>query len=119
MKTVEEKITLLRLYFLTRRGVGHSSALVNGIANMDSVILARDFDDLKYMSRMSRKMFVPAITWTDDRFMDITATDKPLVITDAAIVQILGEVLDELKFVRGELQIAWEILHAMWSGKEK
>lgn len=111
MKNTEEKILLLKIYYETRRQVGHTSALVKGIMNTDPIVLGRDADDLRNASRMAQKVLYPSVSW--ETFPDgMYGQNRPLVITETALVQILGEVLVELKQARAETFILKEMLHA-------
>ena len=114
MKHTEEKILLLKVYYETRRGVGHTSALVNGIANTDPIVLGRDLDDLRNTSRMAGKVLYPSVSWVTFP-KGMYGQNRPLVVTETALVQILGEVLEELKQSRAENYILKEMLRAAYN----
>jgi hypothetical protein len=114
-KRTEEKLTLLRLYFTSRRGVGHTSALVKGIANTERLlVLASDISEIRYIARMAQRMLIPPVTW--ENFPDgMYGESRPLVITEQALVQILGDALEELKQSRAENYILKDMLRASYN----
>ena len=115
MSKVEEKMTLLKLYFDNRRGVGHTLALVRGIANSDAMVMGQNMDDLRHVSRLSQKIFVPAVAWEDDRFVDLIALQgRPLVVTETALIGIMSDAMKELQQARSEIHILKEMLHVAY-----
>lgn len=92
-----EKIARLKVYYSTRRGVGHTRAMILGAANTERVIVLahnmRHGEDIKDRCRNAK-----IITW--DRLDGLNGESSPLLIDHWALMEILSDAQKML----GELQ---------------
>jgi hypothetical protein len=100
MQNKDEKIALLKTYFDTRRGRGHTFAMVNGVANTENVtVVVHNLNYGKDIQRMCQKK-INLVSW--DNLEGLRNSNNALVIDNAAISQILGDALDMLRDLRAE-----------------
>jgi hypothetical protein len=111
-----EKLALLKMYFDTRRGAGHTRAMIQGAINAKDVIILshnhRYGHDLQRGCRHAR-----IISW-EDGLGDLKGRGGPLVIDNAAMAVVLGDVLDMLKELQVENALIKRQLRIMERAKE-
>ncbi len=100
MQDKVEKIALLKTYFDTRRGRGHTFAMVNGVANTENVtVIVHSQNYGKDIQRMCQKR-INLVSW--DNLDKLRGSNNALVIDNAAMSQILGDALEMLRELRAE-----------------
>jgi len=97
-----EKLNWLKLYFDTRRGLGHTYTMINGVKNnVDKcAVLVRNQSEAKYMFDMAGKGF-RTFSWDGD-FDRIRGLRFALVIDNNAMISILEDALDEIRKLRAD-----------------
>ena len=86
------KISLLKTYFDTRRGSGHTLAMVNGIANMENVtVIVHNHRYGKDIQRICGRR-VNFISW--DEIDKLRGSSNALVIDNSGMSLILGDALE-------------------------
>ena len=100
MQDKAEKIVLLKTYLDTRRGRGHTFAMVNGVANTENVtVIVHNQSYGKDIQRMCQKR-INLVSWDD--LDKLRGSNNALVIDNAAMSQILGDALEMLRELRAE-----------------
>lgn len=95
-----ERIALLKAYLETRRGRGHTFAMVHGVANTENVtVIACNQSHVKHIQGMCQKKinFVP---WNN--LEGLRGSDNAIAIDNAAMAQILGDALEAVREMRAE-----------------
>ena len=99
----DEKLAVLKMYFDTRRGRGHTHAMVEGAANVENVsVLVHSMRYGKDIERLCGKK-ITIITW--ESLEGLCGSNNALVIDNSAMSQILGDALEELRKLRSENSI--------------
>jgi len=102
MNNAEEKIAFLVAYYSTRRGVGHTLALTQGLIRTDDVVvIVADLDDKRYMEQQTGKKLKTVLL--DDMHMGLRGSYSPLIISDHATTVLLHGILETLKEYRSEV----------------
>ena len=100
MQDKAEKIALLKTYLDTRRGRGHTFAMVNGVANTENVtVIVHNQNYGKDIQRMCQKR-INLVSWDD--LYKLRGSNNALVIDNAAMSKILGDALEMLRELRAE-----------------
>lgn len=103
------KISWLRAYIDTRRGVGHTFTMVNGVRNNDvgAVVLVVSQTHANQFKKECPKE-TRFVAWDD--LDKIKGLSKPLAVDNFTLSQILGDVLDAFNQLREENeQLKWEL----------
>jgi len=94
------KIEAIKDYFETRRGCGHTFAMVNGVLNTYCVtVVVHNHSFGKVLQRMCQRE-VDFVTW--DNLDKLHGSNNALVIDNEAMFQILGDALELIRQLRGE-----------------
>jgi hypothetical protein len=98
------KIAILREYFATRRGCGHTRAMLQGAMNVERVSVLIPSNSFRgYIEDKLRGKKVTFVSWQG--IEGLGASSNPLVIDNAATFLILGDALDEIRKLRSEISL--------------
>jgi hypothetical protein len=100
----EEKLNWLKLYFDTRRAVGHSYTMINGVkGNIDKcAVMVRHQAESRYLFSMAGAKF-RTFSWDDPYGVEkLRGLKCALVIDNNAMISILGDALEEIRRLRAE-----------------
>lgn len=95
-----ERISIIKTYFDTRRGAGHTAALVDGISRAKDVIFlvsTKRYAD-SFHGRLGKNVRVSPVSDLDI----LRGSFSALVIDNSALVELLGDALAELGILRRE-----------------
>jgi hypothetical protein len=97
-----ERLAILKTYFDTRRGCGHTFAMMNGVVNTDPspVILVHSASYAQDLQKFSPKRMLRTVSW--DGLERLKGLNSALVIDNAAMSNILGDALEEIRKLRAE-----------------
>lgn len=99
----EEKLVLLKAYYDTRRGVGHTTVMMKGVVGSQHAIVlahtARYAEDLRNIYGRETQI----VTW--DALDRLLGRRDALVIDNAAMITILGDALEVMRKLRSENSI--------------
>lgn len=87
-----EIINTIKTYLDTRRGVGHTYSLVNGVKNSDTIVLVRHRQNEKEINQMAGKK-VNCISLEQVPYQ-LRGYNKPLAIDNFALSELLGFTFD-------------------------
>jgi len=101
--TPETQVLLnLQRYYINTRQIGHTSALVHGAENVDNVVVLvhslRMKQIIQAMSKNQKNIQVACMTDPDC----LIAVRKPLLIDNAAMVNLLDYALQRISFLEKE-----------------
>jgi len=97
----EERLQILKLYFDTRRQAGHTYTMLQGAANMDSLIMVRSKVHAHHLQQMAMKKLA-TIAWDEFNIDELLNSIVPLIIDASALSEILGDALDLLRQERSK-----------------
>lgn len=100
----EEKLNWLKLYFTTRRGVGHTYTMIHGVkSNKDNcAVLVRNSIESNAVYREVGGKGFPIFSWDGDGIERMRGLRQALVIDNNAMISILGDALEEIRKLRVE-----------------
>lgn len=98
-----ERLLTLLIYLRSRRAVGHTQTMINGVANSDNVIVLvgyKQFGD--EISRQCGKK-IDCVAWSNIE-IGLLGKNAPIAIDNSAMLEILGDALGTIKELRSENQ---------------
>lgn len=97
---VFEQLAILKAYYSSRRGVGHTKTMILGAKNIDNVVVM--VHTQRYASQLKRELpNAKFVLWED--FRDLQGRSAPLVIDNSAFFEILHDIFYAFRDLQEEL----------------
>jgi hypothetical protein len=96
-----ERLLILLTYLRSRKAVGHTQAMIKGVANSDNVIVLASHEQFGYeVSRQCGKK-VDCVSWNNVE-VGLFGKKSPIAIDNSAMLEILEDALEVIRDLRQE-----------------